>query len=162
MARSLLIHGGPIMTMNRAQPSAEAVGIVNGRILAVGTRHDVRAELGATFDEIDLGGRTAVPGFYDAHAHIMGVGQAASQIDLTPDKVASVAEIARKVGERATTTPPGHWILGRGYDQEMLARGTYPDASGSGCRFAGPSGRAAADVLPHRLGKQPRAGACRH
>lgn len=126
MARSLLIHGGPVMTVNRAQPSAEAVAIVNGRILSVGALPDVRAALGTTFDEIDLKGRTAVPGFYDAHAHVMGVGQAASQIDLTPDAVGSIAEIARKVGERAATTPPGNWILGRGYDQQMLAEGRIP------------------------------------
>lgn len=126
MARSLLIHGGPIMTMDRAMPAAEAVGIVNGRVLAVGTLTDVRSELGATFDEIDLEGRTAVPGFYDAHAHVMGVGQAASQIDLTPDAVGSIAQIAQEVRERVATTPPGTWILGRGYDQEMLAEGRIP------------------------------------
>jgi predicted amidohydrolase YtcJ len=126
VTRSLLIHGGPIMTMNRAMPAAQAVGIVNKRIVAVGDVREVRAELGATVEEIDLDGRTAVPGFYDAHAHVMGVGYAESQIDLTPDAVDSIAAIAGRVRERAAAAPEGTWILGRGYDQAMLAEGRFP------------------------------------
>jgi hypothetical protein len=121
-----LIHGGPIMTMDRANPLAHAVGIVNKRIVAVGDVSDVRAELGATFDEIDLAGRTAIPGLYDAHAHVMGVGYAASQIDLTPDAVSSIEDIRRKVSERVATSAAGSWILGRGYDQAMLRESRFP------------------------------------
>jgi predicted amidohydrolase YtcJ len=126
VSNSLLIHGGPILTMNRQQPEANAVGIVNKRIVAVGSRDEVRAQLGASFDEIDLQGRTAVPGFYDAHAHIMGVGFAASQIDITPDAVSSIAEIRQRVQERAGSAADGSWILGRGYDQAMLEESRLP------------------------------------
>lgn len=127
MNESLLIHGGPILTMNRQQPRADAVGIVNKRIVAVGSRQDVRARLGSSFEEIDLKGRTAVPGFYDAHAHIMGVGYSESQIDVTPDAVASIEVIRQRVRERAQEQPPGSWILGRGYDQAMLEEGRLPN-----------------------------------
>lgn len=126
MPRSLLIHGGPIMTMDRSNPLASAVGIVNKRVVAVGDLSDVRTELGATFDEIDLQGRTAIPGFHDAHAHVMGVGYAASQIDLTPDAVSSIEEIRREVRERVASSPADTWILGRGYDQAMLQEGRFP------------------------------------
>src|SRR5690606_16228390 len=123
---SLLIHGGPILTMNRQQPEVEAVGIVNKRIVATGSLSDVRSRIGSNVDEVDLKGRTAVPGFYDAHAHIMGVGFAAAEIDLTPDAVSSIEEIASLVKERAASQPAGSWVLGRGYDQAMLAEGRIP------------------------------------
>src|SRR5690606_34065758 len=63
---------------------------------------------------------------YDAHAHIMGVGFAAAEIDLTPDAVSSIEEIASLVKERAASQPAGSWVLGRGYDQAMLAEGRIP------------------------------------
>lgn len=126
MRNSLLIHGGPILTMNRQQPEVESVGIVNKRIVATGSLSDVRARIGSNVDEVDLKGRTAVPGFYDAHAHIMGVGFAAAEIDLTPDAVSSIEEIASLVKERAASQPAGSWVLGRGYDQAMLAEGRIP------------------------------------
>src|SRR5690606_30179242 len=98
----------------------------NKRIVATGSLCDVRARIGSNVDEVDLKGRTAVPGFYDAHAHIMGVGFAAAEIDLTPDAVSSIEEIASLVKERAASQPAGSWVLGRGYDQAMLAEGRIP------------------------------------
>lgn len=126
MSQSLFIHGGPIMTMDPARPRANAIGITNKRIVAVGEPDDVRAALGSRFDEIDLEGRTALPGLYDAHAHIMGVGFSASQIDITPDAVSSIAEIRQLVRERVNASPAGTWVLGRGYDQAMLEENRLP------------------------------------
>ena len=50
MTGNLLVHGGPIFTMNREQPLVEAVGIVNGRVRAVVDVASVRKEMGTRFD----------------------------------------------------------------------------------------------------------------
>lgn len=62
--------GGPVLTMNDAQPRAEAVAVKDGKIIAVGSRDEVM-KLKAEGTEItELDGRALVPGFFDAHGHV--------------------------------------------------------------------------------------------
>lgn len=127
MSSSLLLHGGPILTMDPSNPNVEAIGVAQGKVVAVGTREDVRKELGSRVDKIDLRGRTAVPGFYDAHCHVMGVGFAASQIDLSSNAVSSIDDILAAVKQRVdSTNDSSKWIIGQGYDQANLAENRHP------------------------------------
>ncbi|HEU0165463.1 MAG TPA: amidohydrolase [Thermomicrobiales bacterium] len=125
MAR-LLIHGGPILTMDPANPLVEAVGIEEGRIAAVGSLSDVTSYLGSRFDEIDLRGRLATPGLYDAHCHVMMTGFALNEIDVSAVAAPSIVVIQEKVRAVAQSTPPGAWIVGQGYDQASLAEQRHP------------------------------------
>jgi predicted amidohydrolase YtcJ len=113
--------------MDPANPKAEAVGMAHGRIVAVGDRATVRKELGSRVEEIDLKGRTAVPGFYDAHAHVMGVGYALTQIDLSSNAVSSIDDILVAIRDRVASTDPSTWVIGQGYDQANLAENRHPN-----------------------------------
>ena len=126
MNPSLVLSGGPILTMDPANPEVEAVGIANGRIVATGDRGSVRKELGSRVEQIDLTGRMALPGFYDAHAHVMGVGYALSQIDLSSHAVGSIDDILVAVKERVASTDAPKWVLGQGYDQANLRENRHP------------------------------------
>lgn len=126
MSESLIITGGPILTMDPENPTSEAVGMRHGRILACGSIETVRQEMGSRIGTIDLAGRTAIPGFYDAHAHPMMVGYALSQIDLSSNVVASIDGILVAIKKRVSITEPGKWILGQGYDQANLAENRHP------------------------------------
>ena len=112
MVRRLALYNGVIHTLNEAAPRAEAVGIAEGRIVAVGTNDAVRAALGAlgASEELDLRGRTAVPGLIDAHLHFLGLSLALTQVPLTGAR--SIAEAVERVAERARDTPPEQWIVG--------------------------------------------------
>src|SRR5687768_9158236 len=68
----VVLTGGKVFTGDPARPWAEAIAIRGARILAVGANADIArlARPGARF--IELGGRTVVPGFDDAHAHVGG------------------------------------------------------------------------------------------
>src|SRR5690349_12498189 len=70
----LLLLNGAIHTMDPDHPRAEAIAIDrdSGRILAVGDTHEMRSLAGPLTDTLDLGGRTVLPGFIDAHTHLMG------------------------------------------------------------------------------------------
>src|SRR5262245_65982880 len=65
---------GEVITVNDAQPSAEAVAVKDGKILDVGARDDVMRYQGASTEVVDLRGRTMVPGFVDGHSHICDYG----------------------------------------------------------------------------------------
>jgi predicted amidohydrolase YtcJ len=112
--------------MNPEQPEVEAIGIVGNRIRAVGPIDAVRAAVGPHPDELDLAGRMASPGLYDAHAHIMMTGFASLQLSLWAPGVTSIANIRHLVGEAAAAAPDDRWIIGQGYDQASLDEQRHP------------------------------------
>ena len=124
--RALIVHGGPILTMNPEQPEVEAVGIIGNRIRAVGSLASVRNELGGKPESLDLAGRMACPGLYDAHAHIMMTGFARLQLSLWAPEVTSIREIGNLVKDAARLANPGQWIIGQGYDQASLVEQRHP------------------------------------
>ncbi len=123
----LLVHGGPILTMDPQRPIAEAVLMQFGKIVAVGSLADVSALRAGPGDDLDLRGRLATPGLNDAHAHIMMTGFAQSELTLSAPAVTSIARIRELVADRAAQTPPGEWIIGQGYDQATLDDGRHPN-----------------------------------
>ena len=69
-----IYSGGDIITINDSQPSAEAIAIKDGKILAVGAKADVMKHKGSATKMVDLGGKTLLPGFIDAHGHVFNTG----------------------------------------------------------------------------------------
>ena len=70
-AADTIYSGGPILTMNDAQPTAEAVAVKDRRVIAVGALEDISAFVGVGTENFDLDGRTMVPGFVDSHGHVV-------------------------------------------------------------------------------------------
>ena len=69
---NLIYHNGQIITMEKDNPTAEAIAIKGDKILAVGSSSDVMALQGDQTKLIDLNGLTLTPGFIDSHAHRIG------------------------------------------------------------------------------------------
>src|SRR5260370_17763742 len=65
----LLLQNGHIVTMNAAEPVAEAVAISRGRFFAVGKNSDVMNLPTSGVRNLAPGGNTVLPGFIDAHSH---------------------------------------------------------------------------------------------
>ncbi|MDQ3541790.1 MAG: amidohydrolase [Chloroflexota bacterium] len=126
MIRPLLVHGGPILTMNADQPLADAVLIDGGVVRAVGGFDDVSPLVGWAAETIDLKGRLACPGLDDAHAHIMGIGFAQSQVDVSSESITSIDGIRNAIAERDRQSPGDSWIIGQGYDQASLVDQRHP------------------------------------
>ena len=126
MVNRILVHGGPILTIDPAQPVVDAVGMEFGRIVAVGTTAEVAFALGSVSEEINLNGRLATPGLYDAHCHVMMTGFALAEIDLSAESTPSIVTIQEKVRAIASATAPGTWIVGQGYDQASLSEQRHP------------------------------------
>jgi hypothetical protein len=126
MSRGLIVHGGPILTMDDANPIVDAVGMHHGIVVATGTEADVRERMPANAEAIHLDGRLATPGLYDAHAHTFMTGFALMEVDVAAPGVASIDDIRRRVTERSRTVEPGAWIIGQGYDQASLAEQRHP------------------------------------
>src|SRR5437764_14174929 len=80
---SLLFTGGRIRTFNEDNPQAAALGLVDGRIVAVGDLATVRDVVGPNACELDLAGGLLVPGLRDAHVHPLWGGLDQLSCDLT-------------------------------------------------------------------------------
>ena len=70
----LMILNANIQTMDIARPLAQAMLIRDGRIVMLGSSNQVRSRAGAQARVIDAGGRLVLPGFQDAHVHLMDGG----------------------------------------------------------------------------------------
>jgi len=112
----LVLQNAIIHTLDTRRPRAEAVAVRGNRIVAVGTSAEVARLAGPKTRVMDLRGHTVVPGFDDAHAHLLGIGFARLDVDLvgTATFDALVARVEKAVKARA----PGEWIRGRGWHEE--------------------------------------------
>ncbi len=128
-----IFTGGPVLTMDDAQPRAGAVAVTDGRIVAVGTAEEIEAYRGEGTEVTDLAGRALVPGFFDAHGHVMAGGIQALTANLLapPDgevtDIASLQRVLRDWAEenRAIVEATG-LVMGFGYDNSQLAELRHP------------------------------------
>jgi predicted amidohydrolase YtcJ len=124
-APDLLLANANVITMDPARPRATAVAVAGGRIAVVG---DDAAELAgrtAAGDVLDLKGATLVPGFHDAHNHMLAFGLSLAEVDL---RTGSLDELYDRIAARAAAVPAGEWIIGAGYDQNKTGAHPHRDA----------------------------------
>ena len=105
------------------RPDAEALAVRGDRIVFVGSTREAQAYRGPKTRVLDLAGATVLPGLVDSHTHVVGLGEAQSQVDLVG--VATEAEAVARVAAFAKGVPKGQWILGRGWDEGAWAN-HYP------------------------------------
>lgn len=115
---------GNLITLGAAQPTAQALATLHGRIAAVGANDAIAALKGARTHVVDLGGHTVIPGFHDAHCHILELGLTLTEADASG--AASIGDILRVVGDFARRAAPGAWVRGSGYNQSKLAEARHP------------------------------------
>ena len=112
-----------IYTMDRANTVADALAVRGDRIVAVGSQAELQQRLRAK-QVIDLGGKTVLPGFIDAHVHLLSLGVTKLTLDVAGTN--SVSQIADLVRERVVRSEPGQWIRGRGWDQNDWPSKHFP------------------------------------
>lgn len=123
-APDLILHGGTIYTGLDRLPPVEAVSVRGGRIVATGTSADLLKTAGDKTEKIDLAGTYLYPGFTDAHAHLYGIGERETSLDL--DEVKSIAELVNIVGEAAKDLPAGQLLYGRGWIETHWPEARFP------------------------------------
>jgi hypothetical protein len=127
-AADMVLMNGKIVTMDEAKPEAEALAVRGDSIVAVGSTKDIKRYIVKTTEVIDLGGKLAIPGFIDSHAHFTGIGEAKKELDLM--YVKNWDEILAKVKEAVQKAQPGEWILGRGWHQDKWDKTPTPNVDG--------------------------------
>ena len=120
----LVVTNARVYTSDVNRPIAEALAVRSGRIAFVGSNRGALALAGPRTERLDVAGKTVIAGMVDAHAHLLGLGQALRTVDLVGTR--SYDDVIARVAERAKTARPGEWIRGRGWDQNDWADTRFP------------------------------------
>ncbi|HEY1953510.1 MAG TPA: amidohydrolase [Gemmatimonadaceae bacterium] len=123
-AADLVLTNGTIYTVDNARPRASAMAVRGGHVLFVGSDAEARALAGASTRVIDLHGMTVLPGFTDAHAHLLGLGTMLGRVNLAGST--SYDDVIARVKAFTKDIRPGEWIQGRGWDQNRWPTKEFP------------------------------------
>src|SRR5947209_8215995 len=125
-----LLVVGRLHTMDASRPRAQAALVLEGKFARVGTREECEREAGSDVKFVELGEGCAVPGLADAHGHPLLHGRNLAEVRLSG--AASEQECAERVLRYSQFVPPGQWIRGNGWDQNLWPGRAFPDAASLG------------------------------
>ena len=118
-----VIKNANVITIDPRRPRAQAVAMGHGRFLAVGDNDDMEGLIGPSTKVMDLTGKTVLPGFIDAHIHVLSSGiKHVTSADCEQPTVAAVQAALR---EKAAATPAGEWVQGFKYDDTKTPEGRF-------------------------------------
>ena len=123
---TLALVNASVLTMERTQPTAEAVAVSMDRIAAVGNNATIRRMASGQTKAIDCQGLTLLPGFNDAHCHLAGLARRLQDLDCSPRRAPSIAALLALVRRWAESRPSESWVRGHGYDDRQLSEGRHP------------------------------------
>jgi len=126
-----IIRGGAIVTVNPAQPTAEAAAVAGGKIIAVGSEADVMRLKGPATEVTDLAGKTLVPGFIDGHSHFCALVDVQTQALCASPPAGPCTTVADVIGQLKKIQArrdlgPGKFVMGFGYDPDLLTEKRAP------------------------------------
>ena len=120
----VVVLNARVHTVDASRPAAEAVAICGERISKVGTTAEIRELVRPSTRVIDAGGRLVLPGFNDAHVHLLSGAEQLVGVDLRPAR--DERDFARRLAAHAATLPKGRWILGGYWDHEAWPSKALP------------------------------------
>lgn len=127
-APDAIYSGGDILTMAGSTPRyVEALAVSNGRIMALGSQSDVMKLAGPDTRRFNLQGQTLMPGFIDAHGHLLYASHTMLDADLAGVK--NIPELLERLKKHAAEVPQGERIVGMGYRAEQMAENRHPTAA---------------------------------
>ena len=126
VAADAIITGGPILTLDSARPTAEAVATRGEHIVAVGDRDSVLALRGPGTEIVDVGGACVLPGLVEPHTHPDLCAQCYGWIDVSGFTHAHVEGVEAALAEAVAGAAGGEWLFAFGLDPMLTAHvGTW-------------------------------------
>ena len=117
----VLVPDGPSL-----RHAHDALACAAGRIVAVGTAEECLRSLPGSYRRIAARDAYVLPGFIDAHVHVLAAAAAEAGVDCSPRAVASIPELLEIIARAAADRPPGTWVRAHGYEETMLDELRHP------------------------------------
>jgi predicted amidohydrolase YtcJ len=110
--------------MDVAGGRATALAIRGGRIVLAGRDDQALAYAGPRARVEPLDGRVVLPGLVDPHNHLLATGALLGNVALYDCR--SIGEVVDRIAARVADSKPGEWVVGRGWDESLLAERRHP------------------------------------
>src|SRR3990172_13391123 len=104
----LILHHGKIVTVDSRFSIAEALAVAGGRIVAVGPSSEIIKLAGPLTTQMDLRGKTVLPGLMDSHVH--AADASLYEFDHTVPDMETIDDVLHYIKARADALGPGKWI----------------------------------------------------
>ena len=122
----LVLHNANVLTLDPDLPRASLVAARGNVIVYVGDEAQRTQLTGRRTRVIDCQGGTLLPGFHDAHCHLLGLAAQRTGVDCAPPAVTSLGDLQAAITRRAQQTPAGQWIRAHSYHEFDLAERRHP------------------------------------
>ena len=129
MAKRVALVNGKISTALEGQDEVQALLYEDGRICEIGSDSRILDAIGGRESGsayvVDLGGRTAIPGFVDSHNHVLSAATLLEGVNCFGLK--TIDELKAAVAAKAAQAEPGEWIIGAGWIESQFAERRLPN-----------------------------------
>ncbi len=122
----LIFFNGSVFSADHNSSTHEAIALREDKIIATGSNQDICYLSGPQTKTIDLRGRSLLPGFNEAHNHMLGYGLFLNQVDARPSNAFSIEDIIGLIKKKSLLVAAGEWIIGRGFEESKLAEKRTP------------------------------------
>ncbi|MFB6804245.1 amidohydrolase [Peribacillus butanolivorans] len=126
MQADIVFINGEVITVDQKNKVVEAVAVKGNRISAVGSNREVKDFIGEETKVIDLQGKTLLPGFIDAHIHLILYGVNQLAVSCKDEHIKSIEDLLNDLKEKASTIPKGEWIRAWGFNETVVKEKRYP------------------------------------
>lgn len=125
----IVFINGSVITVDKDNSIAQAVAVKDNKIIYVGTNEGIKPYINEDTKQVDLKGRTLMPGFIEAHSHFMLNAILLNKIVIPIDykTCKSIEDIKTIIKNEAAEKKPGEWIILQGYDQNKLEEQRHPN-----------------------------------
>ena len=115
-----LLVTGSLITMDDAQPKAEAMAVAKGRILAVGSRAEVQSFVGPGTKILEHKTGSILPGFVEPHLHLVSSALVFSGVDCSPYTNKTLDAVLAALKAAVAAAPAGQTVVGQLFDPSLL------------------------------------------
>ncbi|MED3691129.1 amidohydrolase [Peribacillus butanolivorans] len=126
MQADIVFINGEVITVDQKNKVVEAVAVIGNRISAVGSNREVKGFIGEETKVIDLQGKTLLPGFIDAHIHLILYGVNQLAVSCKDEHIKSIEDLLNDLKEKASTIPKGEWLRAWGFNETVVKEKRYP------------------------------------
>jgi len=114
-----LFENGVILPVDADFSEHQALAIAGQRVVAIGSREAVRAQLGKIDRVVDLGGRVMLPGFIEPHMHFALMAGLGDWPDIGPFNYSTTSDALQALKQIARNTPADSWVVARQFDPTL-------------------------------------------
>ncbi len=123
---------GPLRPGIRSQPTVGAMGVTDGRIVALGSADELAGLRSSTTAVVDSGDGTIIPGLIEPHMHLWSTGLFYDWEDCSHSSNPRFDDVVARLKAAADKAQPGEWVCGQLFDPSLLPRRAGTDGGHPG------------------------------